>query len=126
MPLLIHKKLWNYCKKKNIRLLTVDFAQEENQNREETVSVLGGLLVQDQDLAIENEEEWKVVTKRKPTPAEAKALAFAWRAVKHVKSNAIVLANERQTVGIGAGQMNRVGSVKLRLNKRKRKWKVQF
>ena len=82
--------------------------------------------LQDQDLAIENEEEWKVVTKRKPTPAEAKALAFAWRAVKHVKSNAIVLANERQTVGIGAGQMNRVGSVKLRLNKRKRKWKVQF
>lgn len=108
-------------KKKNIRLLTVDFAQEENQNREETVSVLGGLLVQDQDLAIENEEEWKVVTKRKPTPAEAKALAFAWRAVKHVKSNAIVLANERQTVGIGAGQMNRVGSVKIAIEQAQEK-----
>ncbi|OTE89130.1 hypothetical protein B1K96_31760, partial [Escherichia coli] len=52
-------------KKKNIRLLTIDFAQEESQNREETVSVLGGLLVQDQDLAMENEEAWKVVTKRK-------------------------------------------------------------
>ena len=108
-------------KKKNIRLLTVDFAQEENQNREETVSVLGGLLVQDQDLAIENEEEGKVVTKRKPTPAEAKALAFAWRAVKHVKSNAIVLANERQTVGIGAGQMNRVGSVKIAIEQAQEK-----
>ncbi len=108
-------------KKKNIRLLTVDFAQEENQNREETVSVLGGLLVQDQDLAIENEEEWKVVTKRKPTPAEAKALAFAWKAVKHVKSNAIVLANERQTVGIGAGQMNRVGSVKIAIEQAQEK-----
>lgn len=108
-------------KKKNIRLLTIDFAQEENQNREETVSVLGGLLVQDQDLAIENEEEWKVVTKRKPTPAEAKALAFAWKAVKHVKSNAIVLANERQTVGIGAGQMNRVGSVKIAIEQAKEK-----
>lgn len=108
-------------KKKNIRLLTVDFAQEENQNREETVSVLGGLLVQDQDLAIENEEEWKVVTKRKPTPAEAKALVFAWRAVKHVKSNAIVLANERQTVGIGAGQMNRVGSVKIAIEQAQEK-----
>lgn len=108
-------------KKKNIRLLTVDFVQEENQNREETVSVLGGLLVQDQDLAIENEEEWKVVTKRKPTPAEAKALAFAWRAVKHVKSNAIVLANERQTVGIGAGQMNRVGSVKIAIEQAQEK-----
>lgn len=108
-------------KKKNIRLLTIDFAQEENQNREETVSVLGGLLVQDQDLAIENEEEWKVVTKRKPTPAEAKALAFAWKAVKHVKSNAIVLANERQTVGIGAGQMNRVGSVKIAIEQAQEK-----
>ena len=108
-------------KKKNIRLLTIDFAQEESQNREETVSVLGGLLVQDQDLAIENEEEWKVVTKRKPTPAEAKALAFAWKAVKHVKSNAIVLANERQTVGIGAGQMNRVGSVKIAIEQAQEK-----
>ena len=108
-------------KKKNIRLLTVDFAQEENQKREETVSVLGGLLVQDQDLAIENEEEWKVVTKRKPNPAEAKALAFAWKAVKHVKSNAIVLANERQTVGIGAGQMNRVGSVKIAIEQAQEK-----
>ena len=108
-------------KKKNIRLLTIDFAQEESQNREETVSVLGGLLVQDQDLAMENEEEWKVVTKRKPTPAEAKALAFAWKAVKHVKSNAIVLANERQTVGIGAGQMNRVGSVKIAIEQAQEK-----
>ena len=66
------------------------------------------------------------MTKRKPTPAEAKALAFAWRAVKHVKSNAIVLANERQTVGIGAGQMNRVGSVKIAIEQAQEKWKVQF
>lgn len=108
-------------KKKNIRLLTIDFAQEESQNREETVSVLGGLLVQDQDLAMENEEAWKVVTKRKPTPAEVKALAFAWKAVKHVKSNAIVVANERQTVGIGAGQMNRVGSVKIAIEQAQEK-----
>ena len=70
---------------------------------------------------MENEEEWKVVTKRKPTPAEAKALAFAWKAVKHVKSNAIVLANERQTVGIGAGQMNRVGSVKIAIEQAQEK-----
>lgn len=61
------------------------------------------------------------MTKRKPTPAEAKALAFAWKAVKHVKSNAIVLANERQTVGIGAGQMNRVGSVKIAIEQAKEK-----
>ncbi len=70
---------------------------------------------------MENEEAWKVVTKRKPTPAEVKALAFAWKAVKHVKSNAIVLANERQTVGIGAGQMNRVGSVKIAIEQAQEK-----
>ncbi len=79
----------------------------------EVVSVLGGLLVQEPDDQIETPEDWTVVTKRKPTTEEIAALAFAWKAVKHVKSNAIVLANQQQTVGIGAGQMNRVGSVKI-------------
>ncbi|OTN76680.1 phosphoribosylaminoimidazolecarboxamide formyltransferase/IMP cyclohydrolase [Enterococcus sp. 8G7_MSG3316] len=98
-------------KKKNLRLLTVTFA--ETAKEPEIVSVLGGLLVQDQDDRIETADDWQVVTKRAPSAAEAEALAFAWKAVKHVKSNAIVLANQQQTVGIGAGQMNRVGSVKL-------------
>ncbi|MCD5009638.1 bifunctional phosphoribosylaminoimidazolecarboxamide formyltransferase/IMP cyclohydrolase [Enterococcus durans] len=99
--------------KKNIRLLTVDFTVKESTYTEETVSVLGGLLVQDKDVAMEEKQDWQVVTDRKPTEEELAAMAFAWRAVKHVKSNAIVLANEHQTVGIGAGQMNRVGSVKI-------------
>ncbi|MFQ9322539.1 MAG: bifunctional phosphoribosylaminoimidazolecarboxamide formyltransferase/IMP cyclohydrolase [Enterococcus durans] len=99
--------------KKNIRLLTVDFTVKESMYTEETVSVLGGLLVQDEDVAMEEKQDWQVVTDRKPTEKELAAMAFAWRAVKHVKSNAIVLANEHQTVGIGAGQMNRVGSVKI-------------
>lgn len=99
--------------KKNIRLLTVDFTVKESTYTEETVSVLGGLLVQDEDVAMEEKQDWQVVTDRKPTEEELAAMAFAWRAVKHVKSNAIVLANEHQTVGIGAGQMNRVGSVKI-------------
>ena len=99
--------------KKNIRLLTVDFTVKESTYTEETVSVLGGLLVQDKDVAMEEKQDWQVVTDRKPTEKELAAMAFAWRAVKHVKSNAIVLANEHQTVGIGAGQMNRVGSVKI-------------
>lgn len=99
--------------KKNIRLLTVDFTVKESMYAEETVSVLGGLLVQDEDVAMEEKQDWQVVTDRKPTEKELAAMAFAWRAVKHVKSNAIVLANEHQTVGIGAGQMNRVGSVKI-------------
>ena len=84
----------------------------------ELVSVMGGLLIQEQDTVVENDQAWQVVTERQPTP-ERDALNFAWKAVKHVKSNAIVLANESQTVGIGAGQMNRIGSVKLQLIKPK-------
>ncbi len=99
--------------KKNLRLLTVDFSDTASTNTEETVSVLGGLLVQEEDAAMEMKQEWQIVTDRKPTEDEMTAMAFAWRAVKHVKSNAIVLANKHQTVGIGAGQMNRVGSVKI-------------
>lgn len=99
--------------KKNLRLLSVDFTGGESTHTKETVSVLGGLLVQEEDVAMEESQDWQVVTERKPTEVELAAMAFAWRAVKHVKSNAIVLANEHQTVGIGAGQMNRVGSVKI-------------
>lgn len=100
-------------KKKNLRILTISFGQRTASIVDETVSVLGGLLVQNQDLAMEHEEDWTVVTEKKPTVEQIEALAFAWKAVKHVKSNAIVVANEHQTVGIGAGQMNRVGSVKI-------------
>ncbi|MDA3973609.1 bifunctional phosphoribosylaminoimidazolecarboxamide formyltransferase/IMP cyclohydrolase [Enterococcus thailandicus] len=100
-------------KKKNLRILTISFEQRTASIVDETVSVLGGLLVQNQDLAMEHEEDWTVVTEKKPTVEQIEALAFAWKAVKHVKSNAIVVANEHQTVGIGAGQMNRVGSVKI-------------
>lgn len=101
-------------KKKNLRLMTVDFADKANEDQEK-VSVLGGLLVQDQDQITEDSEEWKVATKRQPTEEELEALKFAWKTVKHVKSNAIVVTNAHQTLGIGAGQMNRVGSVKLAL-----------
>lgn len=104
--------------KKNLRLMTLDFSEQANK-QPEVVSVLGGLLVQDQDVIQEKPEEWKVVTDRQPTPEELEALAFAWKAVKHVKSNAIVVANEHQTVGVGAGQMNRVGSVKIALDEAK-------
>ncbi|PQC30372.1 bifunctional phosphoribosylaminoimidazolecarboxamide formyltransferase/IMP cyclohydrolase [Enterococcus mundtii] len=98
--------------KKNLRLLQVDFSNVEG-NANEIVSVLGGLLVQQDDRAMEEPESWTVVTDRQPTKEEQAAMAFAWKAVKHVKSNAIVVANQQQTLGIGAGQMNRVGSVKL-------------
>jgi len=73
----------------------------------------GGLLVQDADLAALDPRRLKVVTKRAPTEAQLRDLAFAWQVAKFVKSNAIVYARERQTVGIGAGQMSRVYSAKI-------------
>lgn len=102
-------------KKKNVRLLQVDFQHANEANAPEVVSVLGGLLVQEQDLAAFEPTNWEAVTKVKPTPEQISALAFAIRVVKHVKSNAIVVTNDHQTLGIGAGQMNRVGSVEIAL-----------
>ena len=77
----------------------------------------GGLLVQTRDVGADDPDKWKVVTKRKPTEAEYRALQFAWFVCKHVKSNAIVLANGEQIVGVGAGQMSRVVSVEIAVRK---------
>ncbi|MFV0558536.1 MAG: bifunctional phosphoribosylaminoimidazolecarboxamide formyltransferase/IMP cyclohydrolase [Enterococcus sp.] len=112
-------------KKKNIRLLALSFAQKNEADETEKVSVLGGLLVQNQDVLVEEMSNWEVVTKRQPTKDERLALDFAFKAVKHVKSNAIVLANKTQTVGIGAGQMNRVGSVKIAIEQAEAAGKIQ-
>jgi phosphoribosylaminoimidazolecarboxamide formyltransferase/IMP cyclohydrolase len=79
--------------------------------------VTGGLLVQTRDVEPDPENEWKVVTRRQPTADEWSDLRFAWKVVKHVKSNAIVLAKDRQTIGVGAGQMNRVDSVEIATRK---------
>ena len=80
--------------------------------------VMGGLLVQDRDLALlEERAEMEVVTERKPSEAEWSEMLFAWRVCKHVRSNAIVLARDLATVGIGAGQMSRVDSVRLAIEK---------
>lgn len=98
-------------KKKNIRLLQVDFTEE--QAADEFVSVSGGYLVQSRDTGKLDKESLEYVTEEKPDDEQLKALALAWEVSKHVKSNAIVLANSRQTVGIGAGQMNRVGALKI-------------
>ncbi|VTU52900.1 bifunctional phosphoribosylaminoimidazolecarboxamide formyltransferase/IMP cyclohydrolase [Latilactobacillus sakei] len=102
-------------KKKNIRLMTLDFEQAAKADRFETVSVLGGLLVQERDRLTDQASELKTVTTKAPTEDEKEALLFAQRVVKHVKSNAIVVATKDQTLGVGAGQMNRVGSVKIAL-----------
>ncbi|QQZ09109.1 bifunctional phosphoribosylaminoimidazolecarboxamide formyltransferase/IMP cyclohydrolase [Heyndrickxia vini] len=101
--------------KKNLRLLTVPFDHENKVERVIT-SVEGGLLVQDQDSFTLENANITVPTKREPTEEEWKALTLGWKVVKHVKSNAIVVTNEEMTLGIGAGQMNRVGSAKIALD----------
>ena len=79
--------------------------------------ITGGMLAQDWDVQDEKVRESRVVTKRKPTEAEWKALEFAWSVAKHVKSNAIVYASSDRTLGIGAGQMSRVDSARLAVQK---------
>ena len=98
--------------KKNIRLLEMTDAEVE-QKTEKITTVKGGILVQTSDDGKVEEPELEVVTYRKPTAEEIVDLLFSWKAVKHVKSNAIVLAKNKQTVGIGAGQMNRIGAANI-------------
>lgn len=100
--------------KKNIRLLTVPFGQLQKAESK-LVTVEGGLLVQDRDNYTLDDATITIPTKRQPTPEEWEALKLGWKVVKHVKSNAIVVANQDMTLGIGAGQMNRVGSAEIAL-----------
>lgn len=100
-------------KKKNIRLLQLDFSHENEPVRYETVSVMGGLLMQEQDVLNEMFADWKCVTDVKPTEQQLKTMMFALKAVKHTKSNAIVVANNERTLGVGAGQPNRIDSAKI-------------
>ena len=78
-------------------------------------AIAGGFLVQKSDDKIENPDDWQMVTDKKPTPEQIAEMLFAQKLVKHVKSNAILISRDRTTLGIGAGQMNRVGSVKIAL-----------
>src|SRR6266536_2954696 len=113
------------CKKKNIRLLATHTpinprsinTQALHAGRPEVRSVGGGLLLQTPDAVGEREAEYTAVTDRDPTLEEVTDLMFAWKAVRHVKSNAIVLAHKLMLVGVGAGQMNRVTSVHLAVDK---------
>jgi phosphoribosylaminoimidazolecarboxamide formyltransferase / IMP cyclohydrolase len=98
-----------FASKKNLRLVEVIPANQKWVLK----NVSGGMLVQDSDTRALNDADLKVVTKRPPTPEETRALLFAWKVCKHVKSNAIVYARDGQTVGVGAGQMSRVDSAKI-------------
>ncbi len=97
--------------KKNLRVLRVE--KVENSENLEYKQISGGMLVQNRDNLIITAKDLKVVSKRQPSEHEIRAMLFAWKVCKHVKSNAIVFANEINTVGVGAGQMNRVDSVRI-------------
>jgi len=98
-----------FATKKNLRLVEVVQANQKWVLK----NVSGGMLVQDNDTRVLNDSDVKVVTKRPPTAEETRALLFAWKVCKHVKSNAIVYSRDGQTVGVGAGQMSRVDSAKI-------------
>lgn len=102
-------------KKKNIRLLEIDMTIDNRE--EEFVSVSGGYLVQDKDNFEVAKEDMKVVTDKAPTDDQWDAMLLGWKVIPSVKSNAVILSNTKQTVGIGAGQMNRVGSAKIALER---------
>jgi phosphoribosylaminoimidazolecarboxamide formyltransferase / IMP cyclohydrolase len=100
-------------RRENLRLLALPELGTMSLSPFEIRSIAGGLLLQARDAQGWEPAKLQVVSKRQPTPQEWSSLAFAWRVSKHVKSNAIVLAQASQTVGIGAGQMSRVDSVRL-------------
>ena len=110
--------------KSNLRVLILpDLAT----GPKETVKLIsGGLLVQTADDTVENPTQWQVVTEKQPTPEQLEELLFAWKVCKHVKSNAIVVTRDRTTLGVGAGQMNRVGSAKIALEQAGEKAKGGF
>ncbi|MCX7596533.1 MAG: bifunctional phosphoribosylaminoimidazolecarboxamide formyltransferase/IMP cyclohydrolase, partial [Fischerella sp.] len=99
--------------KSKVRVLILpDFSSAP---RDTIKAIAGGFLVQAADDIVADTSQWQVVTERQPTVNELEELLFAWKVCKHVKSNAIVVSSDRTTLGVGAGQMNRVGSVKIAL-----------
>ncbi|WP_438834841.1 bifunctional phosphoribosylaminoimidazolecarboxamide formyltransferase/IMP cyclohydrolase [Streptococcus pluranimalium] len=107
-------------KKKNLRILELPFdAQDQSEVEAEYTGVVGGLLVQNQDVVEEKTADWQVVTDRQPSEQEVTALEFAWKAIKYVKSNGILIANDHMTLGVGPGQTNRVASVRIAIEQAK-------
>ena len=99
--------------KPNVRVMVTGPLTPSTDRVPEYRSVSGGLLVQDRDQGLVTKDDLQIVTRRKPTARELEDLLFAWRVCKHVKSNAIVLARDHLTLGVGAGQMSRVVSSRI-------------
>ena len=113
-PSFTEEALSELQRKKDLRLLETGSLDSTARDGLDMKKLVGGLLVQDRDLGtLKDLGELRVPTVRQPTTEEYEACDFAWKVCKHVKSNAIVLVAKSQTVGIGAGQMSRVDSVKL-------------
>ena len=112
-------------KKQDLRILEIkNLGLDTKRDKEFAVrKVVGGVLLQERDLKTITEADLKVVTKKAPTKEEIKDLLFGWKVVKHVKSNAILIVKNGVTLGVGAGQMNRVGSVKIAAEQAKEKAK---
>ena len=106
-----------FAAKKNLRLLELPTGGLEPERELQFKRILGGVLVQQPDLGELSDSELRTVTKRAPTPEEMHTMRFAWKVAKHVKSNAIVFAKDGATLGVGAGQMSRVDSVKIAVMK---------
>ncbi|HBA72543.1 MAG TPA: bifunctional phosphoribosylaminoimidazolecarboxamide formyltransferase/inosine monophosphate cyclohydrolase, partial [Geobacter sp.] len=106
-----------FTAKKNVRVMQVPLLNSYDAKGYDLKRVTGGLMIQGRDLGMINALDCRVVTDRTPSASEYEALDFAWRVCKHVKSNAIVFTNRDQTVGIGAGQMSRVDSSKIAVQK---------
>jgi len=106
-----------FAAKKNLRLLELPAGGLEPERELQLKRILGGMLVQQPDLGEIKDDDLRMVTKRAPTAEEMHAMRFAWKVAKHVKSNAIVFAKDGATLGVGAGQMSRVDSVRIAVMK---------
>ena len=108
-----------FANKKNLRLLTTEDLPNVKDEGQIWRQVSGGYLIQDRDNGLIKQKDLNVVTRRMPTDIEIRDMLFAWKVAKHVKSNAIVYAKDNVTVGIGAGQMNRLDSTRIAARKSK-------
>jgi phosphoribosylaminoimidazolecarboxamide formyltransferase/IMP cyclohydrolase len=115
LEILTTKPKW----KANVRLMAVGSIAAANTTTpaRQLRQIDGGLLVQDGDVGLDPMDEWKVVTAKQPTDEQMAELRFAWAVARHVKSNAIVLANRRAVCGVGAGQMSRVDATEIAIRK---------
>ena len=115
-PAFTKKSLEIFSRKKNLRILEVGNIQSREQLLE-VRNVVGGVIVQETDTSILSEDNLQVVTENKPSDSDMKTMLFGWKVLKHVKSNGILIVKNNTTVGVGAGQVSRVDSVDIAMNK---------